>query len=134
MTNTYQDPAFVEALNKIASMTLWGEPIKDAALKQEYMEASEYDSEADVFNPSCDTESSMLTDAVEIAREAIAKAAQQEARGQKALALANAAPQLFEALEYFFNIMHDYRSSFEKGYVKVALHKARAALATAKQQ
>ncbi len=39
-----------------------------------------------------------------------------------------AAPALFEALEYFFNIMHDYESSRQKGYVKAALDMARVAL------
>ena len=76
MTNTDDAPALLEALNKIASMTLWGEPIKDVELKQECIEAGEYDSEADVFNPSCDTESTMLSDAVEIARDALAKSKQ----------------------------------------------------------
>ena len=52
----------------------------------------------------------------------------QEAHAQ----LISAAPQLFEALEYFFNIMHDYKSSVQKGYVSQALDQARAALATAK--
>ncbi len=44
-------------------------------------------------------------------------------------ALIAAAPELFEALEYFFNIMHDYESSRQKGYVKAALDVARVALA-----
>jgi hypothetical protein len=39
-----------------------------------------------------------------------------------------AAPQLLEALEYFFNIMHDYPRSKRKGYVKRALAQARAAI------
>ena len=43
-----------------------------------------------------------------------------------------AAPELLEALEFFFNIMHDYESSLRKGYVKLALDQARAALARAK--
>jgi hypothetical protein len=43
-----------------------------------------------------------------------------------------AAPELFAALEYFFNIMHDYGSSRRKGYVKLAKDKARDALTTAK--
>ena len=46
--------------------------------------------------------------------------------------LADAAPDLFDALDYFFNIMHDYRSSVEKGYVQFALEKSRKALAKAK--
>ncbi len=43
-------------------------------------------------------------------------------------ALIAAAPELFEALEYFFNIMHDYESSRRKGYIREALDKAHAAL------
>ena len=43
-----------------------------------------------------------------------------------------AAPELFEALEYFFNIMHDYGSSVEKGYVRLAMEQARKALARAR--
>jgi hypothetical protein len=39
-----------------------------------------------------------------------------------------AAPHLLDALQYFFNIMHDYASSSRKGYVKHALDKARAAI------
>jgi len=46
--------------------------------------------------------------------------------------LISAAPDLREALEYFFNIMHDYESSVRKGYVKLALEMARTALAKAK--
>ena len=52
----------------------------------------------------------------------------QEAHAQ----LISAAPQLIEALEYFFNIMHDYESSLRKGYVKHAMDMARAALTSAK--
>ena len=43
-----------------------------------------------------------------------------------------AAPELYDALEYFFNIMHDYESSLQKGYVQHALDMARAALTSAK--
>lgn len=43
-----------------------------------------------------------------------------------------AAPDLLEALEFFFNIMHDFESSRRKGYVTFALNQARAALAKAK--
>jgi len=39
-----------------------------------------------------------------------------------------AAPQLLEALTYFFNIMHDYPSSLRKGYVTQALDKARTVI------
>ena len=47
------------------------------------------------------------------------------------LRLQKAAPELLEALEYFFNIMHDYESSRKKGYVRHAMGMARAALAAA---
>jgi hypothetical protein len=43
-----------------------------------------------------------------------------------------AAPELFDALEDFFNIMHDYQSSVRKGYVTHAMDMARAAIAKAK--
>ncbi len=43
-----------------------------------------------------------------------------------------AAPELLEALRYFFNIMHDYDSSMRKGYVKLAMDMARSAIAKAK--
>jgi hypothetical protein len=42
------------------------------------------------------------------------------------------APQLLDALEYFFNIMHDYESSLRKGYIKQALKMAREAIEEAK--
>jgi hypothetical protein len=45
--------------------------------------------------------------------------------------LMSAAPQLLDALEYFFNIMHDFKSSFEKGYVEDAMKQARIAIARA---
>ena len=43
-----------------------------------------------------------------------------------------AAPELYDTLEYFFNIMHDYESSLQKGYVQHAMEMARAALTSAK--
>lgn len=43
-----------------------------------------------------------------------------------------AAPKLAHALEYLFNVMHDYESSFQKGYIKHALKLAREALTDAK--
>ena len=51
---------------------------------------------------------------------------------EKHALLISAAPDLREALEYFFNIMHDYQSSVRKGYVIAALDMARTALAKAK--
>jgi hypothetical protein len=59
---------------------------------------------------------------------------EQEERGQQLVTLADAAPDLFDALDYFFNIMHDYESSVKKGYVEHALKKSRDALAKAKGQ
>ena len=48
---------------------------------------------------------------------------------QKAAAdLIAAAPELLEALTYFFNIMTDCRSSARKGYVNMAFTKARKAI------
>ena len=46
--------------------------------------------------------------------------------------LISAAPDLFKALMYFFNIMHDYPSSLRKGYVRLALDQSRTALEKAK--
>jgi hypothetical protein len=43
-----------------------------------------------------------------------------------------ASPELYDALENFFNIMHDYESSLSKGYVGHAMDLARAALTSAK--
>ena len=53
---------------------------------------------------------------------------EQEAHAQ----LIAAAPDLFDALGYFFNIMHDYECSARKGYVKLAFERARSALEKAK--
>jgi hypothetical protein len=44
------------------------------------------------------------------------------------LRVMHAGPQLLEALTFFFNIMHDYRSSVQKGYVQLALQKSRTAI------
>ncbi len=46
--------------------------------------------------------------------------------------LISAAPELRDALNYFFNIMHDYECSVRKGYVKLAFEMARSALEKAK--
>jgi hypothetical protein len=66
MTNTDR-----QALEEIASMTLWGEPIKDEEMQKTAIEAGEYDEDEGVYNPSADTECNMLRDAVETARQAI---------------------------------------------------------------
>jgi len=44
------------------------------------------------------------------------------------LRVMHAGPQLLEALTFFFNIMHDYRSSVQKGYVQLALQKSKTAI------
>ncbi len=59
------------ALRRIAAIPLWGESIADHNLRAEYLDAGEYDAAADDFNPSCDTESTYLRDAVELARMAL---------------------------------------------------------------
>jgi hypothetical protein len=64
--------ALKAALERIAAIPLWGEPIADEALKSELTAVVEYDRALDQFEPSCDTESSYLRDAVETAREALA--------------------------------------------------------------
>lgn len=46
--------------------------------------------------------------------------------------LRKAAADLYKALEYFFNIMHDYDSSRRKGYIRLAIEQASAALAKAR--
>ena len=50
---------------------------------------------------------------------------------EKAAHLMAAAPTLYAALEHFFNIMHDYESSVEKGYVQQAMKQAEAAIESA---
>lgn len=59
------------ALRRIAAIPLWGESIADHNLRAEYLDTGEYDAAADDFNPSCDTESTYLRDAVELARMAL---------------------------------------------------------------
>jgi len=66
-------PRLLDALTRIAAIPLWGEPIADAQLKAELLDAGEYDRELNHFEPSCDTESCYLRDAVEIARAALAE-------------------------------------------------------------
>ena len=51
---------------------------------------------------------------------------------EKHARLISAAPDLQEALQFFFNIMHDYQCSLRKGYVKLAFEMARSALEKAK--
>jgi len=66
-------PRLLDALTRIAAIPLWGETIADDHLKAELLDAGEYDPELDQFEPSADTESSYLRDAVEIARAALAE-------------------------------------------------------------
>jgi hypothetical protein len=58
----------------------------------------------------------------------VAPSEQQQANAR----LIAAAPDLLDALAYFYNIIHDYPSSIRKGYVKHAKDMAREALAKAK--
>jgi hypothetical protein len=59
---------------------------------------------------------------------------EQEERGRQLVTLANAAPQLRDALEFFFTVMFDYENfeRFEtkigKGYVSEAIRQACEAL------
>jgi len=64
-------PALLKALETIAAIPLWGEPIADQALKDEFIYSGEYDAGENEFNPSGDTESTYLHDAVQTAREAL---------------------------------------------------------------
>lgn len=66
-------PRLLNALAKIAAIPLWGEPIADEQLKAELLDAGEYDRNLDEFEPSADTESGYLREAVEMARAALAE-------------------------------------------------------------
>jgi len=61
----------------------------------------------------------------------------QEERGQQLVTLANAAPQLRDALEFFFTVMFDYENferfetKIRKGYVNQAIRQACEALIAA---
>ncbi len=44
------------------------------------------------------------------------------------LRVMHAGPTLLKALTNFFNIIHDYENSLEKGYVKQSMHEAKAAI------
>jgi hypothetical protein len=65
-------PKLLAALKRIAAMPLWGEPIPPGDIRNDYVFAGEYDIGEDSFNPSCDTESTQLRDAVEEARAVLA--------------------------------------------------------------
>lgn len=64
-------PGFLAALRKISAIPLWGEPISDPGVKAELILSAEYDAKLEEFNPSADTESSNLREAVEHARAAV---------------------------------------------------------------
>jgi hypothetical protein len=65
-------PQLLEALKTIAAIPLWGESIPPGDERDAYAEHAEYDIEHDSFEPSCDTESTLLRDAVETARHTLA--------------------------------------------------------------
>jgi len=67
-----QAPALRAALEGIAETPLWGEPIADPALRADYIDSGEYDGKGEAFEPSADTESSLLQEVVEAARTALA--------------------------------------------------------------
>ena len=48
-------------------------------------------------------------------------------------AILAAAPDLLDALQYFFNIMHDHESSKRKGYITLAMKMAKRAIARANE-
>jgi hypothetical protein len=67
-----QQSELLSALRRIAQTPLWGETITDTQLRHDFIYSGEYDMAEDEFNPSADTESTQLRDAVEDARTAIA--------------------------------------------------------------
>jgi hypothetical protein len=81
-------PALLKALETIAAIPLWGEPLADQALKDDFIHSGEYDTQENEFTPSGDTESTYLRDAVETAREAL-----KTLRGQPSGASAQEAEQ-----------------------------------------
>ncbi|MCL5670812.1 MAG: hypothetical protein M1423_05870 [Acidobacteria bacterium] len=60
----------LKAPETIAAIPLWGEPITNQILKDDFIYSGEYGGENE-FNPSGDTESTYLREAVETAREAL---------------------------------------------------------------
>ena len=51
-------------------MPLWGEAVSGAE-REDYVATAQYDVENDEFNPSADTESALLREAIELARTAL---------------------------------------------------------------
>jgi hypothetical protein len=66
-------PALQATLERIAAIPLYGERLSDPALRAEFISAGEYDAELEEFEPSADTESSYLREAVEAARSALSE-------------------------------------------------------------
>ncbi|ODS56452.1 MAG: hypothetical protein ABS36_08700 [Acidobacteria bacterium SCN 69-37] len=64
-------PALRDALRRIAATPLWGESLPEGELRDAYAEHGEYDLAEQSFEPCCDTESTLLQDAVEMARFAL---------------------------------------------------------------
>lgn len=62
------DNELISVLRRIAATPLWGEAIPPGDLRDDLIFSGEYDVGEDSFNPSCDTESTLLRDAVEDAR------------------------------------------------------------------
>ena len=79
-------PGFLAALRKIAAMPLWGESIPDPGVRAELILSAEYDAELEEFNPSGDTESSSLREAVEHARAAVLLFPQERVNQQEEVA------------------------------------------------
>ncbi|MBI3408195.1 MAG: hypothetical protein HY040_07550 [Planctomycetes bacterium] len=42
--------------------------------------------------------------------------------------------ELVDTLDFFFNIMHDYRSSVEKGYIQLAMQRSNAAITRTRER
>lgn len=59
------------AVRRIAATPLWGEAIAAGAARDDYIDSGQYDPEHEEFNPSGDTESDLLREAVELARMAL---------------------------------------------------------------
>jgi hypothetical protein len=74
-------PMLIAALERIASIPLWSEAVPDQALRDEFISSGEYDVARDEFEPSADTESAYLREAVEAARGALTSRAKPDPAG-----------------------------------------------------
>lgn len=63
-------PNYKNALQEIANTKIWGDRL-EGDLREIAIEAGEYDGDAEAYEPSSDTESTLLYSAVEIARKAL---------------------------------------------------------------